>query len=415
MAANQWSGLAPAVNAHLALWRKARHARQFWEPLNSPTIWSDNEMFRRAIERAANNGYTRRWMIFSQSYGIPDDKGVPQVMMGQLPGADLVDGQTIAGIEQFRGDHRAVLQAGKLAAREYQMLNLAVSHYVSGDVMDLVAEAAATAEPEPIWETDLFTPYGFAVFEKPLIVVDLHPDTGQVDHRLHVWVRAMGWIRNPDIGSLADNTVGPGVTIYCYTTADDYRDGNYRDVVAAGLDRGDEGVHPDDVGEGLLQVEVIPWRFGKPWTVRPDDNIAWEPNTLPFPVDYQRRWFFAFTRMMWQEIIVRSREEKVDRPLARRWERDAKKKELLDYTVLKLRRVVDPTRHVETGTGTPLDHRVLVRAHWTRQYYPSLGPARLPGGEMNPESHRLIWIEQHWRGPEDGPMGPTRSATSFTR
>jgi hypothetical protein len=88
---------------------------------------------------------------------------------------------------------------------------------------------------------------------------------------------------------------------------------------------------------------------------------------------------------------------------------------MLDYTVLRLRRQYDPAGMPETGTGLPLDRRQLVRAHWTRQWYGSLGPARLPDGSMNPESHRLVWIEAYWRGPEDGPPGPIHPATSFTR
>ena len=37
-----------------------------------------------------------------------------------------------------------------------------------------------------------------------------------------------------------------------------------------------------------------------------------------------------------------------------------------------------------------------------------MGPARLADGRMDPETHRLNWIEEYWQGPEDGEHGPTQ-------
>lgn len=75
---------------------------------------------------------------------------------------------------------------------------------------------------------------------------------------------------------------------------------------------------------------------------------------------------------------------------------------------------VDPN-YQPTGMGIPLEHRVKVRGHWRRVYVRSLGPARLEDGTMNPDSHRLTWIESHWRGPEEGQLGAMHSATSVIR
>jgi hypothetical protein len=119
-------------------------------------------------------------------------------------------------------------------------------------------------------------------------------------------------------------------------------------------------------------------------------------------------------RLCWQEIVVR-RPHHETRAERRRWDRMAQRKPLLDYTVLRLRREFDPNPSPPTGMGVPLDHRVLVRPHSKRQWYPSLGPARLPDGSFNPDSHRLIWVEEHWRGPEGAPIGAMHHATAVTR
>ena len=159
---------------------------------------------------------------------------------------------------------------------------------------------------------------------------------------------------------------------------------------------------------------MIPWRFGVEWSPRDDDINYHIPGTVPSPVAFQRRWFFAFMRLCWQEIIVRHATHE-PRQAHRRWERFAKRKELLDYTTLRLRRIVDPY-YTPTGMGLPLDHRVKVRAHWHYAYCSSLGgPARLPDGTMDPATHRLVWIESYWKGPEDGPIGAMHPATSVTR
>jgi hypothetical protein len=293
------------------------------------------------------------------------------------------------------------------------MLDAAVTHYVSAEVVEEVTWAAEEAFPEPLFPTDLFTPSGFAVFEKPVRVVDLNVDTGLPDPRVHVDVRAIGWHRHGNIRSPKDGTIDEGVTLFMYTTPDDYIEGYVKELAATGSEYKDPATQ-DDVEGAFLPLEVIPWRFGIEWEPKPDTINYHIPGMVPSPVAFQRRWFFAFMRLCWQEIIVRHADHE-PRQAHRRWERFAKRKELLDYTTLRLRRVVDPL-YEPSGFGIPLDHRVKVRAHWRRVYVPSIGgPARLPDGTMNPVNHRAVWIEEHWRGPEDGPVGALHSATSVVR
>lgn len=396
----KWQGIGPAVDAHLA--RLALANRGI---LLARRIHEDKDVSERTVRQFMANEWGWRWSLFSASYGLPDETGRPVIE------ALIKEGQTISGREQFGAHEVAIQQGAYLGVREQRMLTLATSHYVSANVIDEVSLAASLAEPEPLFDTDLFTPYGFAILEKPLAMPDLDPDTGLVHPSIVTHVRAIGWCREDDIFSSTDDAFHPGVSIFLYTTRDDYANGFYVTALAAGKDPySPDNVDPGTADNGLTPVEVIPWCFGVSWEGQ--DVAHFVPGSVPIPVANERRWFMSFMRLCWQEIIVR-KAHRPDRPTSRRWERMARGK-LLDYSVLHLRREVDPNYKPE-GTGAGLDYRQYVRGTWKRVYYATMGPARLPDGRMNPESHRLKWIEAYWRGPEDGEEGPTHKATSVTR
>lgn len=417
MTRNPWSGLAPAVDAHLARWSVIRRVVEVANTYGGGSTEQEREYnANRTIQRVANTDAGMRWLVFARSYGLPDEQGIPRpahelVDHGSPIGA-TVDGQTVSGREQFRDTGGTLVNGVLLMQREAMMLDAAVTHYVSAEVIDEVTEFAEASFPEPLFETDLLAHAGFAVLEKPLQVVDLHVDTGLPDPRVHTQVRAIGWHRHENIASPKDGTVGPGVTLFLYTTPDDYINGYVKELRATGNDY-IAAAEDSDIDGPFIPLEVIPWRFGVEWEPRPDDVAHHIPGTVPSPVAFQRRWFFALSRLMWQEIVVRH-SDREPRQTQRRWDRLAERKAMLDYSTLRLRRVVDPD-YVPSGMGIPLEHRVHVRAHPRRQWIPSLGPARLPDGTMDPNTHRLIWVEAHWRGPEDGPIGPLHKATSVVR
>lgn len=408
----KWSGLAPAVDAHLARWSVIQRLVDI--------IDASGDDATRAIATVSRADAGMRWLTFARSYGLPGADGRPAASMELVPRGDdpelllaaVEDGSTISGRERFEDTRQSVLTGMLLIQREHQMLTDAVTHYVSAEVVDEVTEFAEASFPEPLFDTDLLARAGFAVLEKPVAVPDLNVDTGLPDYRVHVHVRAIGWHRHDGIKAPTDGTIGPGVTLFLYTTPDDYFHGYVQELRATGHDF-ENPAADTDVDGPFVPLEVIPWRFGAEWEPRSDDVNHHVPGTVPTPVAFQRRWFFAFMRLMWQEIIVRHATHE-PRQATRRWDRMAKRKELLDYSTLRLRRVVDPN-YVPSGLGIPLEHRVLVRAHPRRQWIPSLGPARLPDGTMDPSTHRLIWIEAFWKGPEDGPLGPLHKATSFVR
>ena len=397
----KWQGIGPAVDAHLALLAQANRGVHIARKIKQAAI-KDEVISESLIKQNAGNEWTWRWAIFGASYGHPGADGKPVIEVG------IREGQTIAGREQFTADEAAISQGAHLAEREHKMLSRATTHYISGNVVDEVNLFASVAEPEPLFLTDLFTRDGFAILEKPMVVPDLDGNTGIVHPTLKVHIRAIGWSMEEAIFSKQDNLFHQGVSIFLYTTREDYRDGFYRTGMEAGLDYIFE---PEMVeADRLIPLEVIPWCFGVNWTSR--DSAEYVPGTVPISVAQERRWFMAFMRLCWQEIVVR-RQHRPDRPTSRRWERLAKGK-LLDYSVLHLRREVDPN-YKPKYTGHGLTYRRYTRAHPRRVHLKAMGPARLPDGRMDPQTHRLVWVEAYWSGPEDGPLGPTHKATSVVR
>jgi hypothetical protein len=400
MKPNEWSGLAPAVDAHLSRWARSDKVIKLAQRFDETRSHDD---FAPWIETYIGHA----WTAFAASYGVPGADGVPR--------ADLMtlDGETIAGRQQMRADQAAIMKGVVLAIREHEMLSKAVSHYVSAEVVQEITEAAHIARNEPLYETDVFTPHGFAVFETPIAFDDLYPETGHVNPDLEVHIRAIGWTTIDAIGTTDpdDLTLKPGVMVYIYTTREDYANGYYRSCRDLGLD----APAPDEIADGFLPLEVCAWQFGRPWGVR--DSAAHVPGTVPSTVAAERRWFYAFQRLMWQRIIVPHRPE-MKRPERRRLDRVLanRRRPDLDYTVLRLRRAVDPVYERALGTGLPLEHRVRVRGHWKFAYLPGTGlPARDDSGAQIPESHRWTWIEAHWKGPEDGPLGAMDAATAVIR
>ncbi len=256
---SRWSGLAPAVDAHLDRLTTATRSKSLNDRIMGVHARQGPEMNAELLRRMWDDMHLRRWYVFGTSYGLPDADGKPMLAQGVIPrvhdeeGRPLVDeamsiidgvdaadniwntveGSTIVGREQFAAEERHLMQGAMLAEREYRMLHGATSHYVSAPVMREVTMAAELATPEPLFHTDLFTPCGFAVFEEPMVVPDLDPETGHSRDDIHIHIRAMGWQRHGGIANLNTRQVHEGVSIFFYTTPEDYQQGYDLPVVDA--------------------------------------------------------------------------------------------------------------------------------------------------------------------------------------
>lgn len=388
-----WSSPGRAVQAHVGTFDHVDRATR-----------STNRTFDASPSRV------RYWRMFARSYSKADRDLEPSV---------LTDGMTASAQEDLRlalDDQWVVRMAHEFVTTERDMLNRAVTHYVSLPIIDLVTNAADLAEPEPLFPTDLPCPSGLAVLETPIIVPDLDPEWGTVNARIKMPVRAVGWHSRPVGNKLGDAEV-PGVWLIFYTDQQSYEDvylPSVRDAYAAsgrgtaGLPERGEIVWPEE----LLPIEVNPWAFGSGWANAGDDirdaNVA--EGTVVASVAYERRWTLSFFRLIWQRILT---------PTTEPWDRAARRRAdrvginaQRDVTILKLRRVADDVgepRVPDDERGWTLNHRVIVRGHWRRQWYRSLGPVG------DDDAYRMVWIDPYIKGPESGPLILKHSVTSVVR
>lgn len=398
---DRWSGPGLALDTHLR-------------------EWADCDRVLREVDAALAHGELavtpaspyrlRLWLGFARTYAFNqfnyNDDGAsngaiepPSDWPPRYPSADAAARAT------DRQEERQRIGAGTLGflRGEHDALS-GPTFYVSESVVDTVTYIASQAEPEPLFPTDLITPAGFAVFEHPWIVPDLHPDTGEVCHDLLLPVRAVAWhattVGDPDEGGKP----GDGVSVTWYCDIESWREvyaPSYEAVMGAVATSGLDGSHwrPGY----LMPIEVNPWKFGRSWSVDPDPQ-GWLAGKQNENAGTQRRWFFAWQRLMWQRLI-RTEPIRPHRAAARRLLRANFPGD--GYVrVLHYRRYDTPPGREDEAMepGFTLNRRVRVRGHWRRVHVKSLGAARLPDGSMDPATHRLTWIDEHWRGPEEGPM-----------
>lgn len=401
----RWSGLGPAYNGHMRQLMLAKRDSDY----------IDKAIFENGGGVVKMSGdihpVLTRWMSFAKTWGTPEGDSVRSGMR-PLDGA-FAEESNMTGREQFEYDPNTRGETAiKLLSMESEMLTDAVTHYIAGSIVRKIEGAAELAEPEPIFDTDLTSMSGFAVLEWPILLTDFHPDTGLLDERITLPIRAIGWkVVDGILSGPTDNrVVGRGVMMYLYTTPDDYVNYYAASLLRVGiLGR----VVPESVKrDDFIIVDVLPWAFGTSWSGR--DTVDHRDTTVPAPVAFIRRWFLSLMRFTWQTILVPT-PEFPSKKVSGKWAMLAKSRPHNDCTVMRLRRVVNPDGYEFGGVGIPLDHRVKVRGHWRRQWFRSLGPAYDEEGVWNPNSHRLVWIDEHIRGPEDAPMGATRHATLVVR
>jgi hypothetical protein len=274
---------------------------------------------------------------------------------------------------------------------EFMALNEGETHYMSLSVQAAILAAAETMEAEPLFMTDLPCPSGVIVFEYPLMTDDLHPDTGETVPGLLMPVRAIAW--SPSNVTRQDGSVHMGICYSIYTEAESYKRfycSTYETLIGEDPDLYDLTAGADELRSWL--TDTSGWAFGVPWG----------HDTYGEGVSFIRRFLLAYFRWTWQRILVPtpyspSRAE-------RKWVSRIKAP-LQDghIKVLRLRREVEHERKYGTEYMGIYDHQFIVRGHWRRQWYKTLGPAKIDG-EFNPESHRLVYVEAFVKGNPNGPL-----------
>src|SRR5262252_3508787 len=169
-----WSGPSRALEEHLKLLKISAESKRYIDRvLGKSTSFMD---FIATPHREYTLGFATTYAKFPADL---DGSSTASVRSG--------------GLEEEYWTQRNVETAARLIKVEYEMLDEAVTYYVSDPLTQLITEAADTMLSEPLFPTDMPSMSGFAVFEQPWLLPDLHPDTGVPVADIVLPVRAMGW------------------------------------------------------------------------------------------------------------------------------------------------------------------------------------------------------------------------------
>lgn len=372
---------------------------------------------RRAIIRQAQSDHQA-----GRGRNNPDVRQMARLMTCIYPDAKdrtatrLTNGATVSTMQDREPNSAHYnLAIGNLVI-EQRLLNNEPITYVGEEVMDLLNIAIAKMDSDAIYPTDLTSPSGFIYLSKPIFLPDFHPETGEYDHRSKYAIRAISW-RIEEIGlAYGTDHTGQGVILTLYTDA-----GITKEVIEPGLrqiweeekDTPYIGIKMNAPHYMMFPGDQHAWAFGASWVVNPDLSAtaitATHDTTItPVPVADIRKWFLAFMRFCWQEIIVPRQPSNQDlsRQQRRAFERSTATPNPINIVYLRRTREDGDQEPTE---GYSLAFRVLVRGHWRNQYYPSLGPVD------DPTSHRRIWIDPHVKGPDHAPFRDTVKVTAVVR
>lgn len=284
-------------------------------------------------------------------------------------------------------------------------LSTAEAYYLSQN-MGRVAKVAAEQLPEdePLLPTDFPDQNGFLVLDEAFGLIDVRG--------LPLMHQAVMWSMR-----------GGDLITFWLTDRDDRRDGSN---LMLRKDLGDERFMKFVPKLSLSHVEIM--KFNQPpptearWSETLDPDLAMGLHVAYVEKDNQSaivwrgpngealdlsggpvhgpsrlgRFLLTVMRLSQQTIAAREPVE-VSRGIRRQAER---LRVPHGITVIRLRRREGP---YATGTGVPLSYQQIVKGHWKRQWYPSLGV------------HQRIYIDPYLRGPEDTPISQTEKVRAIVR
>ena len=389
-----WSGPGRALQAHLDLFRYIDRAHD-WLAANA-----ERGVTAADLDRAPSTMRQRLRLNSSMAQILgPDGEGT-------VDGASL---STQPSEDPFTQGN--VNRSIGLVNTEWDILNRGETHYISHHITAMSAAAAEQAGDEPLFPTDMPCPQGLMVFEYPLLVPDLHPDTGEIVPDLKMPIRAIAWGQNPAVYALRNDGTDrahphPGIFYALYTDDEAWRTIFLPSVEEAlpeeWAEFKDEYLIAYTSRDPLWCIDTSGWSYALPWhrSASPSPVAAAASGETHQTVGQVRRFLLALWRFQWQRILV----PETHRPTRHEIKRAHRAGIHLEdgyIKVLRLRRHVEAEargEHVDEGDPLSYDHSWIVRGHPRRQHYATLGPARNPDGSFNVDSHRLIWIDPHQKG-----------------
>ena len=223
------------------------------------------------------------------------------MLMTSMGAVTTYDGDTVSTHRSRTGEaysQQNVFNTVMQLENEWKALNEGETFYVSQHIAATVAAAAELAEPEPLFPTDLIAPSGLIVLETPLILDDLHPDTGEVVEGLKMPVRAIAWQERKV--AVTDDTADsgykmvPGVHMTFYVDEDSFVTTyvtSYREHFPERTDEADSMLANADA-MGIWASDITAWAYGEPWregTIDPvnDEHV---PGVIIGSHSFMRRW-----------------------------------------------------------------------------------------------------------------------------
>jgi hypothetical protein len=283
--------------------------------------------------------------------------------------------------KEYETDEYHLMPEGLTYAIARRIVERAEPAYVAPQIIDTINEALPSFQPEPVLPTDLFTAEGFAYFPKPVFVQDVNG--------IEMPVRAMGW--TPIRGQAADGMEAGGVWLLFFT---------HRDDDVPGVTVADEPL--------LRKLRALPHgsltvmhSFWMPYNDLSYVHISDER----FQLAAQRQW--CAVQVLWrlagQVVKTVTQAPRAARRDARRHGVD--QDHVVVVTLRKVKSITSGGELVEEGCepGTHYSVQFPVRGHWRNQWYPSV------------KQHRQIWIDTHWKGPEDAPVQNSRRVFEVIR
>lgn len=263
--------------------------------------------------------------------------------------------------------------------------------FVSAEMCDVIDFAQKSFSPEPLLESDLITPRGFLLYEKPFHIPDRYDRP--------ITIGAVSWTRVfamdlPEENGEEKNKIlmlgpmepgGPGALLAEQVLMEEHGAKPHGISITLYADSKDEGVKEVVGVPPVIPFHLTPWWFGMTFNGNEVDQ-----NNKPTGAAWWWRILQATFRLMQQQIATRNRY----RP-DRNARREAKKLGMPDETtvvVVRLRREKSETPADHEPEPANYSHRFIRRGHWRNQPYPSEG------------IHRQIWINPTIVGDEQLPL-----------
>ena len=306
----------------------------------------------------------------------------------------------VAGWNESRIKVTGVPERMDLALSERHVTERASLYWVKDEMRALAEYAAARMPRQALVESDLPTPFGFAMFERPVVIMDVR------DKALNIG--AISW----QLIAFTDQPEKVGVVRRFETDAD------MAGITRAGVE---VAFYSDESEPGAYEVPsnftALPrllflhheeYGFDRP--VVTDEMLATlvRPLDLPPPNEetlasfrLQRQFPLALWTLIQQPLSVVT-EAAPHRTVARRLERKGSPLAHSTIRIVTLRRVVHRAAEGEAG-GVEWSHRWLVSGHWRNQWLPSRS------------LHRLQWIDAFVKGPADKPLVVKKTVHKLVR